>query len=69
MMEARGAGAKHDEAQMIERYGCTCGFKTDDAKEIRTHVMLMSAKDGKVTYESLGCINFQTGEVVHTPVE
>lgn len=52
---------------MVEGYGRICGFKTDDAKEIRTHVMLMSAQDGKGTHKSLGRINLQTGEPVLPP--
>lgn len=62
--EARGARGEYSEAQAIEGYGCSCGFRTADAKEIRTHVMLMSARDGKGTHKSLGLINLQTGEYV-----
>jgi len=64
MVEAR---EKHGKAQAIEGYACVCGFKTDDGKEIRTHVMLMSAQDGKGTHKSLGRINLQTGEIVLPP--
>ena len=52
------------EAQAIESYACSCGFMTEDAKEIRTHVMLMGKQDGKGTHKSLGRINLQTGEVI-----
>jgi len=58
---------EHDGAQTIEGYGCTCGFTTDDAKEIRTHVMLESAHDGKGTHKSLGRVNLQTGESILPP--
>jgi len=64
MVEAQ---SEYSEAQVIEGYGCTCGFKTDNSKEIRTHVMLMSAQDGKGTHKSLGRINVQTGEVIMPP--
>jgi len=67
MVEEQEAQTEHDEAQTIEGYGCTCGFRTDDAKEIRTHVMLSSAQDGKGTHKSLGRINLQTGETVLPP--
>lgn len=59
--------AEHDEAQVIEGYGCICGFKTDDRRELQSHVMMMSAQDGKGTHKSLGRINLQTGEVVLPP--
>jgi len=65
--EARGARGEYSEAQAIEGYGCICGFKTHDAKEIRTHVMLMSVQDGKGTHKSLGRINLQTGEIIMPP--
>lgn len=61
MAEAQG------EAQAIEGYGCTCGFRTTDNKEIRGHVFNMSRQDGKGTHQSLGRINLQTGEVIMPP--
>ena len=64
MVEER---AKHDEAQAIESYGCICGFRTDDAKEIRSHLMMMGKQDGKGIHKSLGRINKQTGEVTLPP--
>ncbi len=67
MVEEQKAGTEHDEAQVVEGYGCICGFKIDDAKEIRTHVMLRSTQDGKETHKSLGRINLQTGEPVFPP--
>lgn len=67
MVKEREEREKNSEAQVIEGYGCICGYTTDDAKDIRTHVMLMSAQDGKGTHRSLGCINLQTGEVVLPP--
>lgn len=59
--------AEYDEAQAIEGYGCICGFKTDDKRELQSHVMMMSAQDGKGTHKSLGRINLQTGEVTMPP--
>jgi len=61
MVEARG------EAQAIEGYGCTYGFRTTDNKEITKHVFSMSRLDGKGTHASLGRINLQTGEVIMSP--
>jgi len=55
------------EAQAIEGYGCTCGFRTTDNKEISSHVFGMSRQDGKGTHRSLGRINLQTGEVIMPP--
>lgn len=54
-------------AQAIEGYGCTCGFRTTDNKEISKHVFNMSRQDGKGTHKSLGRINLQTGEVIMPP--
>ena len=65
--EAREAREEHDEAQAIEGYGCICGFKTLNGEEVRTHVMLEAAHDGKGTHKSLGRINMQTGEVIMPP--
>lgn len=67
MVEEREEREENSEAQTIEGYGCSCGFKTEDMKEFRTHVMLMSAQDGKGTHKSIGRINMQTGEVVMPP--
>ena len=54
-------------AQVIEGYGCTCGYSTTDNKEITKHVFNMSRQDGKGTHKSLGRINLQTGEVIMPP--
>jgi len=67
MVEEQEAREEHGEGQAIESYACTCGFTTEDAKEIRTHVMLASAQDGKGTHKSLGRIDRQTGEILLPP--
>lgn len=56
-----------DEAQAIEGYGCICGFKTNNQREVQTHVMVAGGQDGKGTHASLGRINMQTGEVIMPP--
>lgn len=56
-----------EDAQAIEGYGCTCGFRTTDNREISRHVFKMSGQDGKGTHKSLGRINLQTGEVIMPP--
>jgi len=55
------------EAQVIEGYGCICGFVTGDMHEFRVHVMRSAARDGKGTHKSLGRVNLQTGEVLMGP--
>jgi len=55
------------EAQIIEGYGCICGFVTGDMHEFRVHVMRSAARDGKGTHKSLGRINLQTGEILMGP--
>jgi len=67
MAEEREERAEHGEAQAVEGYGCICGFKTDNGKELRTHLMAMGKQDGKGAHESLGRINLQTGEVIMPP--
>ncbi len=67
MVEEQEAQMEHSEAQTIEGYGCTCGFKTDNAEELRIHVMRGALMDGKGTHKSLGRINMQTGEVIMPP--
>lgn len=51
------------EAQAIEGYGCTCGFKTTNKKEFTTHVMLAARADGKGTHGSVGRVNMETGDI------
>ena len=55
------------ETQAVEGYGCTCGFRTTDNREITSHVFGMSRQDGKGTHRSLGRINLQTGEIIMPP--
>lgn len=55
------------EAQAIEGYGCICGFKTADKKEIARHFLSAGKRDGKGIHKSLGRINLQTGEVIMPP--
>ena len=55
------------EAQAIEGYGCICGFKTDDKKEMTNHLLFAGRRDGKGVHKSLGRINLQTGEVIVPP--
>jgi len=68
MAEEREERAEHGEAQAVEGYGCICGFKTDNGKELRNHLMAMGKQDGKGAHESLGRINLQTGEVIMPPI-
>lgn len=66
-MAEQEAEKAQGEAQAIEGYGCTCGFRTTDNKEITRHVFNMSRLEGKGTHRSLGRINLQTGEVTMPP--
>lgn len=67
MTEEQEERAENSESQAIEGYGCSCGFRTEDMTEFRTHVMLMSSQDGKGTHTSVGRVNMQTGEIVMPP--
>lgn len=58
---------ERSEAQAIEGYGCICGFKTDDKKEMTNHLLFAGRRDGKGVHKSLGRINLQTGEVIVPP--
>lgn len=60
---------KSDMAQetVIEGYGCTCGFNTQDKIDFTSHLMLSGRRDGKGTHKSLGRINITTGEVTLLP--
>jgi len=64
MAEEQEERVENSEAQVIEGYGCSCGFRTEDMKEFRTYVVLVSLHDGKGTHRSIGRVNMQTGEVV-----
>lgn len=67
MTEEQEEQVENSESQVIEGYGCSCGFRTEDMIEFRTHVMLSSGQDGKGTHTSVGRVNMQTGEVVMPP--
>jgi len=55
------------EAQSIEGYGCSCGYKTIIKGDFTKHVFLSAKKDGKGTHKSIGRINMQNGEVILPP--
>jgi hypothetical protein len=52
--------------QAIEGYGCSCGFKTEDLREFRRH-MLGKQHDSENVHKSLGRVDMLTGEVIMPP--
>ena len=55
------------ESQSNEGYGCLCGEKFLDKKELQIHLMKGGKADGKGVHKSLGRINMETGEVIIGP--
>ena len=55
-----------EESQAIEGYGCICGYRTDDLKNLRTH-LLASGRTEKGMHKSMGRINLSSGDVVLPP--
>jgi hypothetical protein len=60
-------GGSADTKNIIEGYGCICGFKTQDKTEFTNHVMQAARQDGKGTHKSKGRIDMATGDVIHPP--
>lgn len=59
-------GDKGDGIQVIEGYACSCGFKTPDLKEFRSHLYHAVKEEH---HQSLGRVNFETGEIIMPPVK
>lgn len=57
----------HNGNQTGEGYGCSCGFKTSNVSEFRTHIFVTSRKEGKGSHVSIGKIDLATGKVIMPP--
>lgn len=55
------------EAQAIEGYACSCGFATPNLNEFKGHQM--STWRDRENHQSLGRVNFDTGEVIMPPAK
>jgi len=56
-----------NEPQAIEGYGCQCGYKTDDVKTFRTHLLKNRTEPGQ--HKSIGRVNLMSGEIILPPWE
>ena len=56
-----------EEQEIIEGYGCCCGFTSQDKKEFNSHLLHSARRDGKGTHKSIGRVDLSTGEVTALP--